>query len=181
MGLFGAIKGGIKKVGGLAKKAAPFLPLIPGVGTLAAAGIGLGGGLLSGGGLKGAAEGALGGAAGGLAKAGLSRIPGVGKFAQGAGQQLLGLGQPGGGFLGKVGQFAMDRPELALGAVGAIQNAHAGNRFEGQQQQVRDFAQQQMAQQQAIQKMILDRLANRQPQDFGVDLSDPGNPFTRGA
>lgn len=75
MGLFGAIGSGLSKIGGLASKIAPVASLVPGVGTLAAAGLRAGGGILSGenvgSALKGAAVGALPGAA-------LSKIGGLG-------------------------------------------------------------------------------------------------------
>src|SRR6266702_4144983 len=57
----------IKGIGNVVGTAAPFAGLIPGIGPLAAAGIGAGGKLLSGGGAKGALTGGLEGAAGGLA------------------------------------------------------------------------------------------------------------------
>ncbi len=67
-----AVKGGVKKVGGLAEKAAPFAGLIPGVGTLAGGALGGLGALAHGDGLSGAlkygAEGAASGFGGGLLK-----------------------------------------------------------------------------------------------------------------
>jgi len=180
-----AVKGigkGIKKVGKFARKVSPALAFIPGVGTLAAAGIGAAGGLIGGEGLGGAAKGALGGAAGGLAKAGLGRIPGVGNFAGKVGKGLFGIGEAGGGLVGKVGQLALDRPELALGGIQAFQNAHAQNRFEGQQNEAREFSQQRMQQQQALQQAIIDRLSKMgQGQNFDQSavFNDPGNPFNQ--
>lgn len=61
-------------VGNIGSKVAPLVGMIPGVGTLAATGIGaLSGALKEGGGLKGAIQGGIGGAAGGL----INKIPGV--------------------------------------------------------------------------------------------------------
>jgi hypothetical protein len=103
MSIFGsighAIKSGVHAIGGVAEKAAPFVGMIPGVGTIAAAGIGGLGALAHGDGLGGAlkygAEGALGdiganllGKIPGVAGV-VSKIPGVGKFIDlGTGGQL---------------------------------------------------------------------------------------------
>lgn len=84
MGLLGKIGHGIKAVGhavgGVAEKAAPFVGLIPGVGTLAAAGIGGAGALLHGDGLKGAIRYGAEGALGDIGQHFAQKIPGVGKY-----------------------------------------------------------------------------------------------------
>jgi hypothetical protein len=111
MGVFGAIKKVGKKIGKVATKAAPFVGMIPGVGTLAAAGIGAAGGLLSGEGLKGAAKyGAL-GAAGNIGANLLGKIPGVGFLAD-KGKNVWGFGGDG-------AQAATDLGGMAVGQ-GAI-------------------------------------------------------------
>ena len=89
---------GVKAVGKVAHKAAPALAFIPGVGTVAAAGIGAIGGLAAGKGLKGALTGALKGAGGGLFKSGIGAI--AGKVLGGGGgglEQSFGATGTGGG------------------------------------------------------------------------------------
>ena len=200
MGFFGALKSGIKKVGKFAQKAAPALAFIPGVGTLAAAGIGAAGGLIGGNGLRGAAKGAIGGAAGGLAQAGLSRLGGganpLAKWASGRGggsalsSGIKGVGGGGGGggiggAIRGVGSFIKDNPQLALGGLGALQNAHQQSRFEGQQGEALDAARQQMQGQQQFRDMLMQRFANQPQTDFSQTgnqvFQDKGNPFFRGA
>lgn len=71
-----ALKKGVKSIGKIAKKAAPFASFIPGVGPLASAAIGAVGGLASGQGLKGALSGGLGGYLGGKSIGGLRNLGG---------------------------------------------------------------------------------------------------------
>lgn len=73
MGFGSFLKKAVKGIGKVAKVAAPVLAMT-GVGAPLAAGIGALGGVMSGGGLKGAATGALGGLGGAGAKAGLGKL-----------------------------------------------------------------------------------------------------------
>lgn len=85
------LSGGLHAIGGLAEKAAPFVGMIPGVGTIAGGAIGGLGALAHGDGLSGAlkygAEGAAGGFGGGLLKGAtggggvMSTLGGLGKSA----------------------------------------------------------------------------------------------------
>jgi hypothetical protein len=94
-----AIKGGVKDIGGLAEKAAPFAGMIPGVGTLAGGALGGLGALAHGDGFGGAlkygAEGALSGYGGGLLRGG----------ADAATTAADATGDTGGGFLSNVGNM----------------------------------------------------------------------------
>lgn len=102
MGLFKKLKKTVKKVGKVvgkvAAKAAPVASLIPGVGTLAAAGLGAGGNLLAGKGLKGALQGGISGAMGSLAIGGLGATGILGKLGSSGGFSsiLSSLGGSGG-------------------------------------------------------------------------------------
>ena len=194
MGFFSGLGNALGSVGRFARRAAPLVGLIPGVGTLAAAGIGAAGGLLGGEGLGGAARGALGGALGGLAGGGLSALSNRPNAAPGgaSGDSGDSGGGGGGGFfgglggaLGSVGNFARNNPELLLGGLGALQNARQQSRFEGQQREGLGFARNQLQNQQAIQQMMMERLQDRGQgqEDFGqraaAAFDDPGNPFFR--
>ena len=102
------LKKGLKGVGKLAVKAAPYVGMLPGVGTVGAAALGGLGGLMSGTSIgRGAAGGALGGLAGGA----------LGKFGGliGAGAGALGLG---GG--GEAGGGGLDLSKFLKGAGGLI-------------------------------------------------------------
>lgn len=116
MGLLGGIKKVAKKVGNVAYKASPLLGLIPGVGTLAAAGIGAGGALLSGRGLGGAAKGAGMGAAGDIGQHFAQKIPGVGKYFDT--DKLLSGGYGGGGAAPNAPSGAQAGPEYLEGPGG---------------------------------------------------------------
>jgi len=170
MGFFGKLKKGIKGIGKLAKKAAPALAFIPGVGLPLAAGIGAAGGLLGGGGLRGAAEGAAGGALGDFAQGAIKRIPGIGGLG----------GQEGGGFGGAVrgiGGFLKDNPALALGGVEAFMNAQDATRQRGLQDEQIEAARAAQARRQQLEDEILAGLGNRQSFDFSDTFADPSNPF----
>jgi hypothetical protein len=100
------LSSGIKGIGHLAEKAAPYVGMIPGVGTLAGGVIGGLGGLAAGDGLGGAlkygAEGAAGGLAGGGVRSALSgfasRAMGGGSPAPGGGVPNAGGGPAGGSY-----------------------------------------------------------------------------------
>lgn len=102
----------ISKIGGVAKKAAPFVGMIPGVGPIAAGALGGLGGLVSGG-FGGALKGAAGGAAGGFGGKLLQRL----------------LGGRGGGGGGLTPEQVGIRPgsiQEALAGLGAIPGARSG-------------------------------------------------------
>lgn len=96
----GAIKGAVHGIGGLAEKAAPYIGMVPGVGTIAGGLVGGAGALAHGDGLKGAlkygAEGAASGFGGGLLKGtqagaeGGSFLSKIGGTLKNAGGQVLG-------------------------------------------------------------------------------------------
>ena len=127
MGFFGKIKKGIKGIGKFARKAAPLAAFIPGVGPLAAIGIGAAGGLIGGEGWRGALKGAAGGAAGGFLK---SKIPGVGNVSQGGGAPGNGGGFFDwlGGAAGGIGDYLKDNPSLVMGGISALGNARDATR-----------------------------------------------------
>lgn len=148
MGLFKSIGRGLKKVGktvgGVVSKAAPFAGLIPGVGPLAAGGLGAAGAALSGKNLKDIARAGLtagggaylGGKALGFLK-GSGAVPAVlrnGKVANvgdlitGGGAVSSAAGSPSildraKGIGSSVLSGIKNNPELALGALGGIQHA----------------------------------------------------------
>lgn len=127
-----------KAIGGVMKKAAPVVGLIPGVGTLAGAAIGAGGSVLSGNNLKShlkhGAIGGISGAAGGLLKGSggassiLSKIPGGGSLGKGIGGLMS--GSLGGG-IKAVGTWAKNNPDAILGGLSAIQGQQASRRADG--------------------------------------------------
>lgn len=98
-----------KSLGKIARQAAPFASIIPGVGPLAAAGLGAGGSLLEGKGVKGAVTGGLSGYTGSKLLGGLTGGGGIGGISGAVAKQggwkaagmnvlksKLGLGAPGG-------------------------------------------------------------------------------------
>lgn len=85
---------GIKGLGHLAEKAAPYVGLIPGVGTVAGGLIGAAGGLAAGDGLSGAVKYGLTGAAGGYGGAALRSLGTGAKIAAVGGSLLHGGGVP---------------------------------------------------------------------------------------
>jgi hypothetical protein len=150
MGLLKSIGKGLKgigkKVGGVVSKVAPYAGLIPGVGSLAAGALGAGGALVSGKNLKEIAKAGLtaGGGAylGGKALGALNgsgAIPAVmkgGKIANiqdlitGGGAASSAAEGGGGGLIDRakgIGSTILsgikNHPELALGALGAVQHA----------------------------------------------------------
>lgn len=158
----------IRGVGKLAKKAAPVLGMIPGVGTLAGGVIGGLGGLASGG-LKGALQGAAGGVSGGL----LSKVG----SAFGSGQQ--GAGGQDQGWLSRIGGFLGDNSDLIMGGVNAYQNAQDQTRRDELMNEAMGWARDDRARNQALYGRIqgLDPSAGRP--DLTQTFADPSNPFYR--
>ncbi len=202
MGLFSAIGRGVRGIGKIARKAAPFVGLIPGVGTLAAAGLGAAGGLLGGEGFRGALRGAAGGALGGLA----GRIPGVGNLISGAGSAIGGAfsgenplarfdrsgqgggggggGDDGGGGFGGairgIGGFLGRNAPTILGGVSALSNARDDTRTRGFEDEQADFARQSMERRRAMEQQIMSGLGQAPPSfDFSSTFADPSNPFSQ--
>jgi len=167
----------VKGIGKVAQVAAPIVGMVPGVGAPLAAGIGVAGGLLSGGGLKGALKGAAGGALGGLSGKLFGAVSGLGGAAGGAagggGGGLGGLIKGVGGFLGK------NAPTI-LGGIGAIQNARDRTRQQ-------DIINRQLGQNDAAlarRRMLEERVIQgigQQPDrpDLSSIFADPSNPFAR--
>lgn len=91
-GIVHGIGSAVKGVGHLAEKAAPYVGMIPGVGTIAGGAIGGLGGLAAGDGLSGAVKYGLEGAAGGYGGAALRSLSTGGKIAAAAG--TLASGHP---------------------------------------------------------------------------------------
>lgn len=151
-GVLGFIGGGLKKLGGLAKKAAPFVGMIPGVGTLAAAGLGGLGGLASGG-LKGALQGAAGGALGGLGGGLLGKLGGV-------------KGLIGGADLGRIA-------ELGLAGLGTLQ---AGKQ-QGRSDELAQLALQQSAADRAAREPLRQQFMEGLGGLQGMERPDLGNVF----
>jgi hypothetical protein len=170
---FGFLKKALKGVGKLAQKAAPVIGLVPGVGTLAAAGIGGAGGLLSGGGFEGMLKGAAGGAAGGLL--GHTGIGGrIGQFAKNAFTGGDGFQM---GDLGRIAQFA-------LPAMGAYQSYQASKQAGKDSQRARELHEQAMGitgeeYERAKGAWQANQGLRDQFRQIAMNFGDPTNPFTR--
>ena len=168
----GFLKGLGKILGGAAKVAS----LVPGVGTLAGAGLGAAGGLVSGGGLKGMVTGGAMGAAGPLAgkllggAAGAGAAAGAATGAAGKTSFLKGLG----------GQLLKNAPTI-IGARGAAQGAKSmsrGNALQDQatQLKMREYADLGPVRQRAIAQALMG--AAKAPNLASV-YRDPTNAFSR--
>ncbi len=166
------LKGLGKILGGAAKVAS----LVPGVGTLAGAGLGGAGGLVSGGGLKGMVTGGAMGAAGPLAgkllggAAGAGAAAGAATGAAGKTSFLKGLG----------GQLLKNAPTI-IGALGAAQGAKSmsrGNALQDQatQLKMREYADLGPVRQRAIAQALMG--AAKAPNLASV-YRDPTNAFSR--
>ena len=162
---FGFLKKIVKGVGKVAKKAAPIVVLIPGVGTIPAALLGGVGGLAAGEGLKGALTGAAGGAAGGLAGGALRKL-GAGKALGG----LFGGGAPNLGDLAKLGI-------AGAGVVQSAQQQGKANKLLDQYAQQEAALQAQRAPLQQLFSQGIQKLPTQGP-DLG-GLFQTANPFAR--
>ena len=193
MGFFSGLKKAVKGIGKIAQKAAPAIAFIPGVGLPLAAGIGAAGGLISGGGISGAAQGAMGGAAG---EALQSHFMGPGGGPGGPGGASGGGGAPGGapvpqaggfwqpgsqGFdIGDVGQIAQTALPLIGGAaaIGASGQASADSaearRLAGNAVQITE--EERMRALAAFEQNAPLRDAFR---NIAMNFNDPTNPFAR--
>lgn len=142
-----------KTLGGIAKIAAPVLAAT-GAGLPIAAAVGGAGGLLSGGGLKGAATGALGGLAGGA----LGRMGGIAGIAgpvQNAGGEIIDVASEGAlrsggrGLLGGISDFISRDPMKAAGIGLAGLNIYQGAKQQGRANEINTQLLQQAQAQQA--------------------------------
>ena len=151
-----------KKIGAIASKAAPFVGMIPGVGTVAAAGLGFGGGLLAGEGFKGALKSGAKGAIGSLAGEAIGRIPGIGKVG------------------GALFDFAKSNPELIAGGIAAIQGAKTqGQRDEIREEMLANARADRERRQGFLGQVDLQGLRDIQAPDLSTIFADPNNPFAR--
>lgn len=186
---------GLKAVGKVAKKVAPVLGLIPGVGTLGAAAIGGLGGLASGGGLKGALQGAVRGGAGGLAgKLAGGIVPGgvgglinrivpggVGGLVTGAVNKLGGAGAAapaGGGTSGGVGGL-IDLAGQGLAMYQGAQDTEQAARLRNEAANTARGAYASMA---PVRQAAVGALLAPEPtrQDLSARYANPMNPFAAG-
>ncbi|MFG1691137.1 hypothetical protein ACGF5M_03090 [Gemmatimonadota bacterium] len=158
----------IKSIGKVAKKAAPIVGLIPGVGTVAAAGLGGLGGALSGEGWRGALQGAAGGAAGSLGKYGLSKVGS--SFGSGGQDQ---------GWLSKVGGFLGDNSDLIMGGINAYGNAKDQGRRDDYMNEAMGFAREDRARNQALYDRISGLDPNAGRENLDATFADESNPFYR--
>jgi len=179
-------------IGDVVKFAAPLATLIPGVGPLAAAGIGAAGGLLGNlnddDGFRGAlGDILLGGLAGGAGGFALEKVPallqGAGSlFAGGAGAaaDAAGGGINLGNVLKSAGRFLLDNPELILGGVSAIAGAREHGKAAEALQRAIDFAMRDAEERRALRGAVLERLMGPGPQrrDLSEVFASP-NPYAR--
>ena len=151
-----------KKIGRLASKAAPFVGLIPGVGTALAAGLGAGGALLSGQGIGAALKSGARGALGGLAGGALSKFGGIGKVG------------------GALGGFLKNNPELLAGGISAIQNARTqGERDKIRAELLQNSRVDRTRRQGFLNQIDVQGLRDVRAPDLGSVFADPNNPFAR--
>jgi hypothetical protein len=192
MGLWKSIKGVGKKVlggiGDVAKYAAPVAALVPGVGTLTAAGLGLGGGLLgqlndknpslSAGLKQGALSAGAAGTLGSLGGGGTSFLGNAGNAIKGVGNQLF--NPYGGGIPGVTSQMGGTNPllNLALGAVDTVSNARDATRYRGIEDEQIAYAKAQQARKQMFEDQVMGNLNKplNMP-DYTSTYEDTSNPF----
>lgn len=194
--------GALKKIGGVAKKIAPFAGLIPGVGTLAGAAIGGLGSLASGDNigqaLKYGAMGALSGYGGSklLGGKGLLGVPGAlkkvgvgdgsaGGLVKSAGGSLLGIGKPGFGALGSLGGALTGGGGLGglvdtgLGAASIAGGISASNRAEDLRKKALALSEGSWNDRANLRKLAIQGLESNTPQDLSSIFRNDANPFMR--
>lgn len=178
----------LKLIGGLAKGASKVAGFIPGIGTLPAALLGAGGGLLSGegvgGALKGAAGGVLSGLGGKVLKGVGGKLGGFGNILKKGAALFGGKGLPGSsGSL--LGQLATAVPGV-IGAIGKSRQTGRQNRLLQSQSDIfgniartgQGLVEEAAPLRQGAQSEIMRRLSAGRPSlDFATDRL---NPFTQG-
>lgn len=164
-----------KAVGGIAKKAAPFMSAIPGVGTVAGAITGGVGGLISGDGLKSSLGSAAKGAAGGL----LGKAAG----ALGAGGKVGGLAKRAGDFISGGDGFDMgDLAQILKVGVPAVTGLAGMASSRKDSQASRDLLAQALASQQRGTDLAFSEFNKGEPlrdaaRAGALNFFDPTNPF----
>lgn len=202
MGLFKSLGKVVGGAGDLLKKASPLASFIPGVGPIAAAGLGAVGALAGKANDKHVTLGntlgsmAGGAALGGIGGYGIDKLQGMASGGAGLGGVAKGLfgsrspasavagvaGQApaAGGLFGKALDFAKTNPQLVLGGLGALNSARQQSGADNSRNTALQLMQQDMQNRQPFFQMMAQRMA-QQPQ--GVDLSailrDSSNPFAR--
>jgi hypothetical protein len=163
---------GLKKVGKVALKAAPIAAnFIPGVGPLAAAGIGAAAGAIGNG--KPKLGNILGGAAAGYGG-------GLAKGAAGAGSVASAASK--GGFLGKVqsiGRAALDNKDLILGGINLAQGARSQGRADDMARRASGLQEQRYNETAPLRAGALSRLTNTQRPDLSAMYAGSENPLAR--
>lgn len=162
----------LKGIGkGLLKVAPIAASFIPGVGPLAAAGIGAAAGAIGKGKpkLSNILGGAAAGAGGALAKGAM------GAGAVGGAAKSGGLG----GALRSVGGFLKNNPELVMSGMGAIQGARQQGKADKLNQQALDLANRHYAETAPLRAGAMDRLTNTQRPDLSGIYAGSSNPFAR--
>lgn len=193
MSIFSKILGGL---GDVAKVAAPIAAFIPGVGPLAAAGIGAAGGALGtlndknkslGSALgQGALFGGLGYGAGKLAGSNATFGQGITNAlngltkAGGAGGVLGALGGGGtgmGGGNGSILSTLLQNAPVLLGGAGMLNAAHQQSSADNTRNQALDLLRQDLQSRQPFRDALLKRLTGDQPAPPVFGAVDSGNPF----
>ena len=161
MGFWSTIKSGVKGLGKIAQKAAPVVGMIPGVGTLAAAGIGAAGGLLADGNIGSMLKGAAAGAGGSL----LAGSGVLGKIGQAA---------------GKLGINAGNIPSLITGAT-ALMDARQAGKDSATARRYTDAGVNlaQAEADRANQAWMANQGMRDAYRNVAMNFSDPTNPFAR--
>lgn len=163
------LSSGLHAVGGLAEKAAPFVGMIPGIGTLAGGAIGGLGALAHGDGLGGAlkygAEGAAGGLGGGLLKGATAGAEGGGLMST-----LAGLGK---GAL----NYAVHNPTTLLAGAQTLNAANLGKKSNQYAENANNMANQSYAERAGLRSAGIEGLLHPQTPDTtalaGIRASNP--------
>jgi len=189
-------------IGGLAKKAAPIMSFVPGIGWVAAAGTALGGSLLAGdsakdtikntalAGVSGygidkfqaarAAGSAGGSAASSVAAAKKAKLGGaVANAAMPAAQGAGVASGAAGNILSRAWGAAKDNPELVLGGISAIERAFSGAEGDRLRDEQLGYQRDDRAARIALEDKIRAQLEGlkMEPVDLGHLFTDPGNPY----
>lgn len=167
------LSSGLHAVGGLAEKAAPFVGMIPGIGTLAGGAIGGLGALAHGDGIGGAlkygAEGAAGGIGGGLLKGATAGAEGGG----GIMSTLAGLGK---GAL----NYAVHNPTTLLAGAQTLNAANLGKKSNQYAQNASNLANQSYAERAGLRSAGIEGLLHpTAPDTTALAGIRSSNPYAR--